>query len=96
MTIHIEGLYSLNAVVTDILTSAAIKERVCMPWEAPRRPQNTAIPQQSRSRETSRKRTLTWLVIGVEGEKDSYREKKYCFLAFSVPLRTVSFLRQCS
>ncbi len=58
-----------------VLTSAAIKERVCMPWEAPNRPQTTARPQQSSSRDTSRQSTRTWLFMGVEGEKDSCREE---------------------
>lgn len=78
-TINTEGLYYLNAVMTDILTSAAIKERVCMPWDAPKSPQTTARPQQSRSRETSRQSTLTWLLIGVDGEKDSCKEYNTAF-----------------
>lgn len=48
-----------------------MKERVCMPWAAPSRPQTTARPQQPSSRDTSRVRTRTWLFIEVVGEKDS-------------------------
>ncbi len=64
---------SVLTQVKMVLTSAAIKERVCMPWEAPSRPQTTARPQQSSSRETSRQSTRTWLFMGVEGEKDNWR-----------------------
>lgn len=62
-----------------VLTSAAIKERVCKPWEAPSRPHTTARPQQSSSRETSRQSTRTWLFMGVEGENDSWREENVDF-----------------
>lgn len=53
------------------LTSAAMKERVCMPCVAPSSPQTTARPQQPSSRDTSRDNTCTWLFKGVVGEKDS-------------------------
>lgn len=65
---------SVPSMVEVVLTSAAIKERVCMPYEAPSSPQTTARPQQANSKETSRQITRTWLFIGVEGEKDSCKK----------------------
>lgn len=53
------------------LTSAAIKDRVCIPCEYPTSTQTTARLQQDNNMETSNANTLTWLLIGVVGEKDN-------------------------
>lgn len=58
-----------------VLTSAAMKDRVCMPYDAPSSAQTTASVQQASSRDTSRQMTRTWLFMGVEGEKESCEEK---------------------
>lgn len=69
-----------------VLTSAAMKDRVCMPYDAPSTPQTTARLQQASSSDTSRQMTRTWLFMGVEGEKESCGEKKLGWVEFHFEL----------